>query len=444
MGCSWCHDGRHIVVLLAAPGQMARDGPTSMARQLCVVKVVTGMPPTMTAAPRACDTFAPCFGNIDMCWRAPLDKLMAPEADAVLLLESQRAAIVCELPSMEVRAQLAVPQGYARLAICDMGWTAGGQVVAAWTAHAPALLVTVHCSSSGATRHVITLGTGAHGRSKLNISDFSISPQMEHLAVAWQWHHGSVIAHVQAVLVDLVSGDQTQLGALYQDLCYGQEVDGRSVPTMADDAFMLARLLSQPGAYHCYLRWAPSGGQVALCEVFDAQSRASCQLFSAPSGSLMYAAATYEQHTVDPVWSPDSKLMLTSHAVLDFENITTYKCRCKGLVIGQGSIPRDFYTFAPGKPLLVHFCNWNADLSSAVADEEADSSGLYHWEFVSASSSCLVHRVSGLNHQACKSVEPIFAWHPTLRSHSIYAWSRACGQMSGLCIWWMPTSTSSS
>ncbi|KAK9862292.1 hypothetical protein WJX84_001180 [Apatococcus fuscideae] len=104
MGCSWCHDGRHIVVLLAAPGQMARDGPTSMARQLCVVKVVTGMPPTMTAAPRACDTFAPCFGNIDMCWRAPLDKLMAPEADAVLLLESQRAAIVCELPSMEVRA----------------------------------------------------------------------------------------------------------------------------------------------------------------------------------------------------------------------------------------------------------------------------------------------------------------------------------------------------
>ena len=63
----------------------------------------------------------------------------------------------------------------------------------------------------------------------------------------------------------------------------------------------------------------------------------------------------------------------------------------------------------------------NADRSILCSDGEAGSMGLYHWEFFSHSSSCLLHRVSGFGYQANERLEPVFAWHPTLRSRSIYA-----------------------
>ena len=110
---------------------------------------------------------------------------MAPEADAVLLLVLRRAEFACALPTMVERAQLAVPPGDANMGICDLGWTAGAQVVAAWTGGAPALLVTVHCSRIESMGHMIPLDAGSRAcSSKITLCDFSIPPQKEHCGLA--------------------------------------------------------------------------------------------------------------------------------------------------------------------------------------------------------------------------------------------------------------------
>ena len=88
-----------------------------------------------------------------------LDRYFSSEKQLILVPESEQAVSLCQIPTLDVVAQLIGPmRAGVPASLLTMAWAANGTFIAiAWQEAETEMAVTIHSGSDGSLRHTLPL-----------------------------------------------------------------------------------------------------------------------------------------------------------------------------------------------------------------------------------------------------------------------------------------------
>ena len=321
--------------------------------------------------------------------------LVSSTAHAVLVPESQQAVSLCQLPSLDVVAQLVGPAvAGAPATLVSVAWAAHGSLVAIlWHAADLNVTLTVHSGFDGTLLRTLWLGQHAP-EMKDSFHTLAACSSQPFAAVIWS---SQELIHV--VLMDLATGTHRFLR--------------RPAADSPGDSY------SKKGMEHeeYEIYWAPQGQHLVVSKtLFHTEHptlQVDCSIFAAPSGEWrgLMSQHGYISPNAAPIWSSQGNLCLGGDqaTLLDLSAKAPVKLQLFNAPANDSPtrFSRNQWAFAPGAQHLVQF------------EYRSGISPITHWVYAASAKTCVRHEVLGISQKPFCHRRTV--WHPTFKRRPIYA-----------------------